>query len=86
MTVYQISIFLENRTGKLAEIAKILADNQIDKRAISIAETSDSGVLRPVGEQRQEATSLLLWQGLILSQPAVPVGRVRAPPGGHARA
>ena len=60
MTVYQISVFLENRTGQLAEITRILADNQIDMRAISIAETSDYGVLRLIVDQPQKATAILL--------------------------
>jgi len=46
MSVYQISLFLENRAGQLAEVTRVLADNAIDMRAISIAETSDYGVLR----------------------------------------
>ena len=37
MTIQQISVFLENRAGQLAEITKILADNGIDLRALSIA-------------------------------------------------
>ena len=46
MIVHQISIFLENRAGQLAQVTRVLADNNIDMRAISIAETTDYGVLR----------------------------------------
>lgn len=84
MTVYQISIFLENRTGQLAEITKILADNQIDMRAISIAETSDYGVLRLIVDQPQKATSILLEQGFILSKTPVTAVMVPDQPGGLA--
>ena len=59
MTVYQISVFLENRAGQLAEIAKILGDNGIDMRAISIAETTDYGVLRLIVDQPQKTLSLI---------------------------
>ena len=45
MNIHQISVFLENRAGQLAEITKVLSENNIDLRAISIAETSDYGVL-----------------------------------------
>ena len=46
MAIHQISVFLENRAGQLAEITALLAKNGIDLRAINIAETSDYGVLR----------------------------------------
>ena len=46
MAIHQISVFLENRAGQLAEITALLAKNNIDLRAINIAETSDYGVLR----------------------------------------
>ena len=71
MTVYQISVFLENRTGQLAEITKILADNNIDMRAISIAETADYGVLRIIVDRPQKATSALLEHGFVLSMTPV---------------
>ena len=44
MAIHQISVFLENRAGQLAEITALLAKNNIDLRAINIAETSDYGV------------------------------------------
>ena len=49
MAIHQISVFLENRAGQLAEITALLAGNGIDLRAINIAETSDYGVLRENG-------------------------------------
>ena len=49
MAIHQISVFLENRAGQLAEITALLAKNNIDLRAINIAETSDYGVLRENG-------------------------------------
>ena len=41
MSIHQLSVFLENRTGQLAQITRLLAENAIDIRAISIAETAD---------------------------------------------
>lgn len=84
MTVYQISVFLENRTGQLAEITQILADNQINMCAISIAETSDYGVLRLIVDQPQKTTSILLEKGCILSQTPVTAVMVPDRPGGLA--
>lgn len=84
MTVYQISVFLENRAGQLAEIAKILGDNGIDMRAISIAETTDYGVLRLIVDQPQKTTSILLQRGFILSMTPVLVVAVQDQPGGLA--
>ena len=46
MSVKQISVFLENRPGTLNEMTKILADNKIDMRALSVSETKDFGIAR----------------------------------------
>ena len=73
MSVYQISIFLENRAGQLAEVTRVLADNAIDMRAISIAETSDYGVLRLIVDDAERATYILHQQGFILSMTPVSV-------------
>ena len=55
MAIHQISVFLENRAGQLAEITALLAKNGIDLRAINIAETSDYGVLRLIASHEPEA-------------------------------
>lgn len=59
MTVKQISVFLENKPGKLAEFTKLLSDNTIDIRAINIAEASDFGIIRMIVEDVYNATTLL---------------------------
>ena len=84
MTVHQISVFLENRAGQLAEITRVLAENAIDMRAISIAETADYGVLRLIVDKPQKATSILLEHGFILSMTPVTVVTVPDQPGGLA--
>ena len=85
MTIHQISVFLENRAGQLAEITGILAQKGIDLRAINIAETSDYGVLRLIADKPQEAATTLLEHAFILS--ITPVLAVSVPdvPGGQAK-
>jgi len=48
MTAKQISVFLENRPGKLAEFVDLLRGSGIDMRALSLAEAADFGVLRTI--------------------------------------
>ena len=84
MHIHQISVFLENRIGQLAEITKLLHDNHVDIRAISIAETSDYGLARMIVDDAQKASTVLLQHGDILSM--TPVWAVEVPdqPGGLA--
>ena len=84
MSIHQISVFLENRTGQLAEITQLLADNKIDIRAITIAETADYGLARMIVSDAKKASSVLLEHGDILSM--TPVWAVEVPdsPGGLA--
>lgn len=85
MTIHQISVFLENRAGQLAEITGVLAKKGIDLRAINIAETSDYGVLRLIADKPQEAATTLLEQGFILSMTPVVAVSVPDTPGGLAK-
>ena len=82
--VYQISVFLENRAGQFAEITTALADNGIDMRAISIAETADYGILRMIVDDAEKATSILMQHGYLLSMTPVLVVAVADQPGGIA--
>ena len=82
--VYQISVFLENRAGQFAEITGILAENNIDLRAISIAETEDYGILRMIVDNAEQATSILMQHGYLLSMTPVLVISVPDQPGGIA--
>ena len=84
MNIHQISVFLENRTGQLAEITQLLAENHIDIRALSIAETADYGLARMIVDDAHKASSVLLQHGDILSM--TPVWAVEVPdaPGGLA--
>ena len=77
MSIHQISVFLENRSGQLAEITRLLASENVDIRAISIAETSDYGLARMIVDDAQKASSILLQSGTILSM--TPVWAVEVP-------
>ena len=77
MHIHQISVFLENRTGQLAEITGLLAGEGIDIRAISIAETADYGLARLIVDDSYKASSILLQHGDILSM--TPVWAVEVP-------
>ena len=77
MSIHQISVFLENRTGQLAQITRLLAEHNIDIRAISIAETADYGVARMIVDDSRKASDILLRHGDILSM--TPVWAVEVP-------
>jgi hypothetical protein len=59
MKVKQISVFLENTTGRLAEVTKTIANAGINLRAISIADTADFGILRIVVDKPDEGMKVL---------------------------
>ncbi len=59
MFLKQISAFVENRPGRIAEITDILAKNDIDLRALSIADTTDFGILRLIVQNPDQAAMLL---------------------------
>ena len=59
MIIRQLSIFLENRTGRINEVARILADNGINMQAFSMAETADFGLLRLIVPDVDRAVEVL---------------------------
>lgn len=63
MIIKQISIFMENTTGRLADVTDLLARAGINLRAISIADTTDFGILRMVADQPDAAVQLLKKAG-----------------------
>ena len=63
MIIKQISIFMENTAGRLADVTGFLADAGINLRAISIADTTDFGILRLVADKPDEAVRLLKEAG-----------------------
>ena len=82
MEIYQISVFLENQTGKLYELTDILSKNGIDLRAIHIAETSDYGILRVITQDTEKAIKVLAEQGFIATKTPVLAVGVNDEPGG----
>ncbi|QEY35746.1 ACT domain-containing protein [Caproiciproducens galactitolivorans] len=67
MQIQQLSIFVENKSGRLAEITEVLAAARIDIRAISVADTSDFGILRLIVNKPDEAVAALKKAGLTVS-------------------
>lgn len=67
MQIQQLSIFIENKSGRLAEITEVLAAADIDIRAISVADTSDFGILRLIVNRPDDAVSALKKAGLTVS-------------------
>ncbi len=85
MNIHQISVFLENRAGQLAQITALLAAQNVDIRAISIAETADYGLARMIVDDSHKASQILLEHGDILSMTPVWAVEVNDAPGGLAQ-
>jgi len=86
MNVKQISIFLENKKGRLAELTRVLADNNIDISALSIADTTDFGILRLIVNQPDMAEKVLKERGFAVKSTEVVAIGVNDEPGGLAAA
>lgn len=65
MIVQQLSVFVENKAGQLAEFIHLLARNGIDLRALSIADTRDYGILRVIVDDTDRTVELLKSEGWI---------------------
>ncbi len=63
MKVTQISVFMENKNGRLAEITKLLASKKISLRAVTIADTADFGILRLIVKEPDRTRDVLLEAG-----------------------
>ncbi|MBQ0167662.1 MAG: ACT domain-containing protein [Treponema sp.] len=59
MIIKQISIFLENTAGRIADVTGVLKDNNINLRAIMIADTADFGILRIISDEPERAVKVL---------------------------
>ena len=67
MIVKQVSVFVENTVGRLAGLTKILAENDIDLKASTIAETVDFGILRCIVEDPEKTVKILIENGFTAS-------------------
>ena len=81
MTVKQISVFLENQPGKLAEVAAVLSAQKINLRAISVAEASDFGIARIIVDDVFNAVTILKNENYICSITDVIAVEVQDEPG-----
>ena len=68
MRVEQIAVFLENKSGRLAEITRILAENDINIRALSVADTADFGILRLIVDKVDKAKEALRAGGFTVGK------------------
>jgi hypothetical protein len=82
MRVEQISVFLENKAGRLAEVARILAEAGINIRALSLADTSDFGILRLIVNDNNKAKEALKQNGFTVGKTDVVAVEVEDRPGG----
>jgi hypothetical protein len=82
MKVEQISIFIENKSGRLAEITRILGEAGINIRALSLADTSDFGILRLIVNDGATATTVLKDAGFTVNRTEVVAVEVPDRPGG----
>jgi hypothetical protein len=86
MKINQISIFIENTKGRLAEVCNLLGDKGINIRALTIAESPEFGILRVVLDKPQEAKEILKEHGFIAISTEIVAVEVSDTPGGLAKA
>ncbi len=84
MKVKQISIFLENKSGRLAKVTKTLGEHGINIRALSIADTTDFGILRLIVSDPEQAWKVLKEQDFTVSATEIIAVQVPDHPGGLA--
>jgi len=84
MTVEQLSVFVENKPGKLVEALETLSDAKIDIRALSLADTSDFGILRIIVNRPELALEVLTEAGYLVKSSEVLAVVVGDKPGGLA--
>ncbi|SFM89056.1 ACT domain-containing protein [Thermodesulforhabdus norvegica] len=82
MRVEQISVFLENKAGRLAEVTRVLAEAGINIRALSLADTSDFGILRLIVNDTEKAKRVLKENGFTVGKTNVVAVEVEDRPGG----
>jgi hypothetical protein len=85
MQVEQISVFIENKSGRLAEVTGILGAAGINIRALSLADTSDFGILRLIVNDCDRAKTELKERGFTVSKTEVVAVEVPDQPGGLSR-
>jgi hypothetical protein len=84
MKIRQISVFIENKVGRIMEITEVLGHNGINIRALSLADTSDFGILRMIVSDIGKAMTVLKDRGFIVKESFVVAVEVPDKPGGLA--
>jgi len=84
MIIKQISVFIENKTGRIYEAASILENNNINIRSLSLADSTDYGVLRMIVDKPEEAYQVLKEAGLTAKVSEVVAVEVKDQVGGFA--
>jgi hypothetical protein len=82
MKVDQLSIFLENRSGRLAKVTSLLAENNVNIRALSLADTTDFGILRLIVSDLGTAEKCLKDDGFTVGRTSVVAVEINDQPGG----
>jgi hypothetical protein len=82
MQVIQISVFLENKAGRLSEVTRILSEANINIRALCVADTTDFGVLRLIVNDNSKAEEALKHHGFTVRKSKVVAVKVPDRPGG----
>ncbi len=86
MLVKQISVFLENKEGRVAQVTQILSESDINIRALSIADTTEFGILRLIVDKPELAEKALKADGFTVSITEVIAVSIKDEPGGLAKA
>ncbi len=81
MSISQISVFLENKSGSLADFSGVLAENKINIQAMSVAETSEFGIVRLITDDIYEAATILKDAGYIARITPVTCATIADKPG-----
>lgn len=81
MSVKQISVFIENKKGKLAEATRYIAEHDVNLKALSIADTQDFGILRIICENPEKANEVLQNGGYITTMTDVLAAAISDTPG-----
>lgn len=81
MSLKQLTIFVENKKGSLVNITKTLADNNVNMRALSIADTEDFGILRLIVNDNDTATKALQDAGYLIKMTDVVGVKIGDQPG-----
>ena len=81
MSLKQLTIFVENKIGALVDITKTLADNNVNLRALSIADTQDFGILRLIVNDNETATKALQDAGYLIKMTDVVGVKIGDQPG-----